>query len=502
MTSKDVNRVAAAYLKASNRTIGVYVPTKEPQRTPIPVKPDLAAMIGDYKGREVSSIGEAFDVAPDKIEARTRRTTIEGLKAALLPKKTRGNTVVLRLTLRYGNEKALFGRAAAGDFLPSMMARGTRQLTRQQIRDLLDLNTASLAATGSAGEASFVIQPKRDKLPAVLDLSRQVLREPVFPASELDLLKQGQRADLEQASTDPQQLALRTVRRALSPYPAGDVRYYPTIEEEIRLNDALTAADLKQLYQEMLGAQAGQIAVVGDFDEESTVAALSTMLKGWKSPVPFERISRRGDVDIKSETVKIETPDKENAFYFAGSIMPMRDDDADYPSLLIGNYILGAGALSSRLGERIRQKEGLSYGVGSSLGASSLDARATFTLYAIYNPVNLDKLMTGIRQELETILASGVTQKELDDARRGFLQRQEVARTEDANLSQILESTLLADRTMEYYAKQERAIHDLTPEQIQSVMRKRIDPSKILTVVAGDWAGVAKKSAAASGKKE
>jgi zinc protease len=501
VTAKDVNRVALAYLQPSNRTIGIYIPTKEAQRTSIPAKPDLAEMIGEYKGREGTSVGEAFDVAPDKIEARTKRIKIEGLDAALLPKKTRGNTVVLKLTLRYGTEKSLFGLGTAAEFLPSLMTKGTKLLTRQQIQDLLDQNNASLGASGGAGEASFVLQTKRDKLPTVLELLRQILREPAFPASELDILKQGQRADLEQAQTDPQQLAVRTVRRSLSPYPVGDVRYYPTIDEEIKLTDSLTVAAIRQLYSDFLGAQSGQIVVVGDFDEEPTVAALSAMLKGWKSKQPCERIGRRGDIDIKAETVKIETPDKANAFYFAGGIMPMRDDDPDYPALVIGNYILGAGALSSRLGDRIRQKEGLSYGVGSSLNASSLDKRATLTLYAIYNPGNLGKLTAGIREELDKILESGVTQKELDEARKGFLQRQEVARSDDGHLSSILESTLVANRTMEFYANQEQSIRDLTPEKIRAVLRKHIDPAKILTVVAGDWAASAKKTGTADEKK-
>ena len=496
VTAKDVDRVAAAYLQSSNRTIGVYVPTKEAQRTPIPAAPNLAESIGDYKGREETSVGEAFDVAPEKIEERTKRSRIEGLDVALLPKSTRGNTVVLKMTLRYGNEKSLAGRSTAAEFLPSMMTRGTKQLTRQQIQDLLDQNKASLAASGSAGEVSFVVQTKKDKLPAVLDLLRQIIREPAFPASELEILKQGQRADLDQALTDPQQLALRKVRRVLSPYPVGDPRYYPTIEEEIKLTDALNVAAIKQLYTDFVGAQAGQVVVVGDFDMDSTVTALSALLKGWKSKQAYERISRRGDIEVKGETVKIETPDKANAFYFSGAVMPMRDDNPDYPALLIGNYILGAGALSSRLGDRIRQKEGLSYGVGSALGASSMDERATVTMYAIYNPANLDKLMTGIQEEMTKILESGVTEKELEDARKGYLQRQEVSRTEDMNLAQILESTMLAGRSMEYYSRQEKAIQELTPEKVKEVMRKHIDPRKFTTAVAGDWAAVARKAAA------
>lgn len=501
VTAKDVNRVARAYLSASNRTVGLYFPTKEAQRTPIPAKPDLAEMIGDYKGREDAAVGEAFDVAPMKIEERTKRTKIEGLNVALLSKKTRGKTVVLRLTLRYGTDKTLFGLDKVASFLPSLMTKGTKQLTRQQLQDQLDQNLASMGASGSAGEATFAIQTKRDKLPVVLELLRQVLREPVFPQSELDILKQGHRADLEQALTDPQQLALKAVRRVLNPYPVGDVRYYPTTEEELKLTDEVDVATIKKLYGDFFGAQQGQLVVVGDFDEEATVASISAMLKGWKSKQPYERITRRGDVEVKADLVKIPTPDKANAFLFAGGVMPLRDDDADYPALIIGNYVFGAGALSSRLGDRIRQKEGLSYGVGSSLVASSLDPRATITMYAIYNPSNLDKLTKALSEELAKLLSEGVTQKELDDARQGYLQSQEVMRTSDGNLAQILEATLVTNRTMEFYAKQEKAISNLTPEQVKYAFQKHIDAKKILTVVAGDWAAAAKKAAEPTEKK-
>ena len=487
VTAKDVSRVARAYLQPNNRTVGVYYPTKEAQRTLIPSAPNLAEMIGDYKGRSDTSVGEAFDVNPAKIEARTKRTTIEGLKVALLPKKTRGNTVVLRLNLRFGDEKSLFGLAKVCEFLPSLMTKGTKQLTRQQLQDQLDKNLASLGASGSAGEASFVIQTKRDNLTAVIDLLRQVLREPVFPAAELDILKQGHRADLEQGLTDPQQLALKAVRRTLNPYPVGDVRYYPTGEEEISLTDEVDVAAIKKLYNDFLGTQAGQLVIVGDFDEEVTMKAISGMLKGWKAKQPYERIARRGDIDVKADLVKISTPDKANAFYFAGSVVPLRDDNPDYPALIIGNYIFGAGALSSRLGDRIRQREGLSYGVGSSFAASSLDTRATLTMYAIYNPTNLEKIVTAVSEELDKVLKSGVTQKELDDARRGFLQSQEVMRTDDARLAAVLESTLIADRTMDYYSKMEKRIVELTPETVLEALRKYIDPKHVLTVVAGDW---------------
>ena len=134
VTAADVQRVAKEYLKRNNRTVGIYVPTEKAERISVPETPDLAKMIGDYKGRETVSAGEAFDVSPQNIEARTQRLTLpSGVKAALLPKKTRGETVYLRLNLRYGNEQNLKGLAKAGEYLPPMMMRVTQKLAPRTV---------------------------------------------------------------------------------------------------------------------------------------------------------------------------------------------------------------------------------------------------------------------------------------------------------------------------------------------------------------------------------
>jgi zinc protease len=213
VTAADVNRVAQAYLKPDNRTIGQFLPTKTPDRSPVPTTPNLAAVLGNYKGRAETAAGEAFDISPANIESRTRREKLpSGIPVALLEKTTRGHSVNINIKLRYGNEQNLRGLAKAAEFLPELMTRGTKKFSYQELQDALDKHRARLRVSGSAGEATFVVQTTREHLKVVWDLLRQILREPALSEKELDLVKQEQIAEYEKQLTDPQALATTLVR--------------------------------------------------------------------------------------------------------------------------------------------------------------------------------------------------------------------------------------------------------------------------------------------------
>jgi zinc protease len=241
-----------------------------------------------------------------------------------------------------------------------------------------------------------------------------------------------------------------------------------------------------------MGASHGELSIVGDFDPEATMTQVRTVLGGWKTGSPWERVGRRGDIKLKSKHVKINTPDKANAMYFAVTVFPMKDDAAEYPALLMGNYILGGGALANRLGNRVRQKDGLSYGVRSGLSVGSLDNRTLFYIYAISNPDNVPKVVKAIDEEVKLMLEKGVTEDELAAAKKGYLQSQQVGRGNDGSLASTLASTARTDRTMEHYSGLEQKIRSVTAEQVLEALRKRIDPKRIVLVTAGDFEKKAK----------
>ena len=182
MTAADVQRVALEYLKPANRTLGQFIPDAKPDRAPAPPAVDVAAMVKDYKGDAGVSAGETFDPTPANLEARTQRFTLpNGMKVALLPKKTRGETVQVQLRLHHGDESSLKGMAPRGSLAAAMLAFGTKKRDRQAFEDTLDQLRAKLSFGGSETATAARGQTVRTHLPDLLRLAAEALREPAFP---------------------------------------------------------------------------------------------------------------------------------------------------------------------------------------------------------------------------------------------------------------------------------------------------------------------------------
>jgi zinc protease len=337
------------------------------------------------------------------------------------------------------------------------------------------------------GTITFTIETKRANLPAALEILRQILREPTLAGSELEVMKNEEIAGAEQGRSDPMRLGLNRIQRLLTKYPPDDVRYVPTIDEQVERLKKVSLDQVRALYHDYLGAEHGEVVVVGDCEPSEILPILAKTLEGWKSEKPYALIERPYQPDIEPKHDTVSTPDKENAIYLAGLLMPMKDDDPDYPAMVMGNFVLGGGALSSRIADRLRQKGGLSYTAMSMLQASPLERRANFMVLAIYNPDNVVKVVTGVDEELARLLKDGVKIDELKKAKTGYLQQQQVTRTMDAMLAASLAENLFVGRTMQFQADLEQKIQALTPEAVDAALRKHLDPKRLSVVTAGDF---------------
>ncbi|MGQ0704121.1 MAG: M16 family metallopeptidase, partial [Gemmatimonadales bacterium] len=498
VTPADVKRVAEAYLKSSNRTIGLFHPTDRPERVQVPSVADaeIAAMVRDYKGSAVVAAGEAFDPSPANIEARLARSKLaNGFKLSLLPKETRGDVVFARLTLRQGDEKTLgSGRTIIAQFMNGMYDKGSRKHTRQQLKDEFEKLGSRVSFGGASNNLVVSIETKRASLVPTLRLVAEAVQEPGFDATEFELLKQTRLSALEEQKQEPTTLGSNAFNRALTPYPKDHPLYTMTLDEQLETIKSVTIEQVRQMYTDLVGGTYGDLVAVGDFNQDSVAAAAKELFAGWKSPDRFGRFVRRY-FEPPPVNEKIETPDKANAFFLAGQNLKLRDDSKDYAAVALGGYMLGGGFLNSRLATRIRQKEGISYGIGAAISAQSLDSAGTFQTFAIYAPENVSRLKVAFKEEIDKVLKDGFTQQELDAARQGWLQQQVQSRANDQELVFILAAQWLTGRTMAYSTQLEKWVAELTTEDVNAAMRKYLDPARFVMVEAGDFAGKPAKTA-------
>lgn len=486
VTPEDVMRVAKTYLKPSNRTMGLFIPTESPDRAEIPPPTDLSAALKEYKGGEALAQGEVFDPSPENIETRTVRGTLgNGAKLVFVPKRTRGNKVNAVVNLRFGALASVSNKKAAPSLAGSMLMRGTQKRTRQQINDELNRLKAQVSVGGGPTSARVSVETTKQNLPEVLKLVTEVLREPSFPETEFENLKQQQLAAIEQMRREPQALAMMTLQQHLGPYPQGDPRRTKMPDETAEELRATTLAETKQFYQDFYGASNAEIVVVGDFDADEIQKLSQTLLGNWKSPKPYERV-KYGYEKAAAVNKSIETPDKSNAMLGAGMRLKISDEHPDYPALVLGNYILGQG-MNSRLFARIRNKEGLSYGTGSMMMGRPKEESGMFMAMAIFAPQNVNKVEAAMKEEIEKLLKDGVTEEELKQAKSGFLQGRKVSRAQDNELAGVLVDNAFEGRTLAFQGEMEKKVAALTPQQVVEALRRHLDASQISIFKAGDF---------------
>ena len=486
VTEQDVLRVAKAYLKPSNRTLGEFIPTKTPDRTEIGAAPDLASTLKNYKGGEAISQGEAFDPSPANIESRVIRAKLaNGMRLVLLPKKNRGGTVNVQLGLRYGDEKSVFGKDAAAQLAGAVLMRGTKNKSRQQIQDEMDRLKAEISVNGSATTAGAGIQTVEANLPGALRLVAELLRQPSFPENEFEQVRQQRLAGLESAKSEPQALASLELSRHLRPYPRGDSRYVGTIEEQIEDVKKVTLDEARKFYTQFYGGSNSELVIVGQFDPAAIQKLAAELFGDWKSPSRFERVPLPY-TKVDAVVRKIETPDKQNALLAGGMTTRLSLDDADYAAAMLANRIFG-GTFSSRIVHRIRDKEGLSYGVNSGFNVNGMDDGAIFAMSAICAPQNLPKVEAAFREELTRALKDGFTAEEVAAEKKAWLEQLTVQRTQDGSLASTLLARERFGRTMKFDQNMEAKVPTLAVEQVNDAFRRHVDLAALSFVKAGDF---------------
>ena len=487
VTLEQVNAVAGTWIKPSNRTLGRFIPTDAPDRTPLATRTDPEAQLKDFKPRATVAAGESFDSTPAGLDKRSQLFTLpSGMKLALLPKKTKGGTVEMRFDLHFGALDNLRGKRGAATGAGIIIGTGTETKTRAQLSDAFDALKTDWELTGGAGWGHAALTTRRDSLVPALGLLAEAMRKPSFSPEEY---AQGQRQAVqgyEKALDEPGAIAGNVLSRAVEHYPADDPRYTATYPELIAETQATTLDDAVAFYRTYWGADHADMAIVGDFDPVQVKAEVTRLFGDWKSSVPYARVPGKL-VEVTGAHLVTPLKDKANATVLGILPLKLQDTDPDFPALTLAAHVLGGGEFGSRLNARIRQKDGLSYGVGAALDASAFEPIGGLQFYAIFAPQNRAKVQAGFDEELARFARDGITPAELAEARQAIMAQRVTARTSDAAVAGGWTAKLDQGRTFAFSAEQDARLAALTVDQVNAAIRKWIVPGNTDWSVAGTF---------------
>ena len=498
MTLDKVNTVLKKYFIKTNRTIGNFIPTKEPIRVEIPHTMDINALVKDYKGKKGFEAGESFDVSYDNIQRRLSSGNLSSseIEYGFIKKNNRGKTVIVSFNFRNGNVNDLMNKGMTASYTARMLNKGTKTLSRQDIQDKLSALKSSINFRGANGRTYVSINSTEENLEETLKLMSDMLKNPTFNSEELQKIKTEALAYLEQSKTEPTFLASKKIGQINQRYQKGHPLYSMSIEEEIQAIQNVNIKDIKKYYDDFYGiSNNATLVAVGNIDEDKLKDFFEQEFKDFKSDLPFTPISDNFKPS-KVANEQIVTPDKKNAFTIGSLGFELSQYDDDYAALIVAGNVFGGGFLNSRIADRLRQKDGVSYGAGGSISVDGekKDRNSSMFIYAIYAPINASKVQKGFKEEIERFIKEGITEEELKNAVNGWIQGQTVSRAKDNEISSLINNNLYYERDMSFQKNLEEKMKKLTVEDINRTIKKYFKTYDKWTVVnAGDFKNEIKK---------
>ena len=503
VTAEDVKRVAASWLLPSNRTSGLYIPeARSPARAPAPSAVSAADVLRDYRGRTTQVQVEDFELTPANIESRLVKTRLTvgdapGMQVAVLPRQTKDARVTGTLRLRWGTAESVNGSAVLATLLGPTLTQGS-----QAPRALVLGWEAQLRVTSGPGGLTAGFEVPARHLPAFMQLLGNVLRQGALPDDVFERVRAAALAANHVSQSDPAARATNTLQRAFSHYPAGDPRETRLLEQTATLLKQATPQQLREFWRRFAGAGQGELVVVGPVDPKAVAQTVQAVFGTWRSAEPhrpwaFEYL---GAMNARSEEVLV--PDKANANYAAGIPLAMNEESPEYPALYAAVQLLG-GRAGTALWKRVREQEGLSYGVNSSLFLPSnprMEGTAgAISITASFAPENRDRLRAAIRDELQQRAKNGFSGLEVGFARRAIVSARSDWLAQPANLAGLLANNLHWGRDMDSFERQTQAFADLDTQAVNAALARYLDLGRLTEVAAGSFSSAAAQEKAHQG---
>ena len=375
----------------------------------------------------------------------------------------------------------------AASALPEMLERGTATLDRMALARTLEDRGIELDVSGESFNPLEVFCSGRclsRHTALMLELLVDMLRRPTFPEDELEKVRILRLGELAQAQEDTFLRAYEGLTRLI--YPAGHPHFRRSFAERKAGLERLDRAALAAAHARLYGPASLVLAMVGDFDPAAVAAQLDTLLRGWQGGIAAApEVARLGPEDGSTGECRESMPDKPNLDVVLGHAGGLRRRDDDFLAAVLGNSVLGHSTLSSRLGQRLRDREGLTYGVISRFfGASLVDGPWAVTFSV--SPDNLDKAVGSVRDEIERLLAEGPDEAEMADERASMAGSYRVGLASPSGVAREVARLARHGLPIGEIDTLPEAVLATPTAAVRAALRRHVDPSRLAVAVAGE----------------
>jgi len=365
------------------------------------------------------------------------------------------------------------------DFTSSALMRGTHQRGFQEIYEALESAGSSLGFDSGTHTTSFGGKALVEDLDMLLELLAEALRQPTFPPEQVERLRAQLLTGLAIRAQDTSEMASLTFDQIIyhdHPYERPEDGFPETIQ-------AIQPADLAQFHQQAYGPKGMVLVIVGAVDPQQAAERASRYLADWNNPAQ-PPIPELPDLAPLNETItrRVTIPGKYQSDIYIGVAGPPRRAP-DYLAASLGNNILGQFGMMGRIGDVVRKQAGLAYYASSSLSGGS--GPGPWRVSAGVDPVNIDKAVDLIRQEIARFVNEPVSAEELADSQANFVGRLPLSLESNGGVAGALLNLERYDLGLDYYRRYPDLIRAVTVEEVLQAARSYLHPDRLGIGIAG-----------------
>lgn len=501
VTAGEVETVAKKYLVTDQLTVGKFLPTgferggggSPAAEGPLQhsLMPDATkglsfhtdtATLSNKLQAQPASEGAGIDT---KSLVTPYSTTLDNGMTVIVQENHANPTVAIAGNLKAGSYFDPEGKSGVANLTADMLARGTRTRSALELAKASEFVGASLDTSADVEAASFSAKSLTKDFPLMLDLLSDELRNASFPQEQFEKAKGETASMLEQSKESPSSRAFRAFYNSV--FPAGHPYHELTIDEAQQQLQGITREDLVSFYQKYYRPDTTIITIVGDVDPKAAVEQVRKYFGDWNAQGPKPQMDIP-TVQPQTKPVNVVIPmmDKSEVDVVYGYALGIRRQDPDFYAVRIMNQILGgAGALTSILGEQIREKQGLVYNVYSTFDAG-LGAGPWYASLGT-NPKNADQAITTLKQEIADFKKDGATQEQFDRAREFIIGVFPIALETNSGVARALLSAQFYGLGMDYLQNYDKIYRSVTLEQVNAAAQKYLHPEEGTLVIAGPY---------------